>query len=330
MKKLISVLFLLGLLFFSACNTPREVGETPAAGKTAVGVTPAPSLAQHEGNYTLSKETYNAEDTRYKYVFHYFRLGEMENGEVQQKINSYILEQAYFFEKEVQETLGILSESDYKGDYVGEGTLKLHMQAANCLLIDMDFEGSDSSGNLVHSTHERLTVRLDSGAPISYKDFFAPGFDAQSYFRRAALLKPGYPAFEAAQKEGRGIENTEIKWYAQNEKTLTLALFTGRNYSDDEYYTADFPLAAFGQNFLLWDVLEGLENPVKYTNVGLESFLNIRNGPDASAKIEGVLLRWEAVEVLQETGQWSKVKTAGNITGYVKSQYLSADPALKN
>ncbi|GER67132.1 hypothetical protein BpJC4_16030 [Weizmannia acidilactici] len=63
----------------------------------------------------------------------------------------------------------------------------------------------------------------------------------------------------------------------------------------------------------------------KYVNVQAGSALNMRQAPSTSASIITQLARGTAVQVISETGGWSKV-TANGTTGYVSSQYLSETP----
>jgi hypothetical protein len=52
--------------------------------------------------------------------------------------------------------------------------------------------------------------------------------------------------------------------------------------------------------------------------------LNVRSGPSADTSLVGQVARGTRVEVLDNSGQWYRIR-AGNITGYVNSSYLAAD-----
>jgi stage II sporulation protein D len=64
--------------------------------------------------------------------------------------------------------------------------------------------------------------------------------------------------------------------------------------------------------------------PPSYTTVGrvkVNTSLNIRQGAGTQYRAIGSLKNNAKVEVLEESGQWYKIK-AGNITGYVSSKYI--------
>ncbi len=62
-----------------------------------------------------------------------------------------------------------------------------------------------------------------------------------------------------------------------------------------------------------------------YTNIGIAnvetSNLNVREEPTTDSKIVGKMTHHNACEILEVTGDWSKIKS-GSVSGYVKSEYL--------
>jgi uncharacterized protein YgiM (DUF1202 family) len=57
-----------------------------------------------------------------------------------------------------------------------------------------------------------------------------------------------------------------------------------------------------------------------YANV-VSDVLNVRYGPSADQDLVGSLTKDTRVEVLDNSGQWWKIKS-GNIEGYVNSDFL--------
>lgn len=69
-----------------------------------------------------------------------------------------------------------------------------------------------------------------------------------------------------------------------------------------------------------------------YTNLGIanikEGNLNIREEATTDSKVAGKMTKHNACEILEEEGEWLKVKS-GKVNGYVKSEYiLTGDEAL--
>lgn len=62
-----------------------------------------------------------------------------------------------------------------------------------------------------------------------------------------------------------------------------------------------------------------------YTNIGIAnvetSNLNVREEPTTDSKIVGKMTHYNACEILEVVGDWSKIKS-GSVSGYVKSEYL--------
>jgi hypothetical protein len=61
----------------------------------------------------------------------------------------------------------------------------------------------------------------------------------------------------------------------------------------------------------------------EYMLVNADS-LNVRKGPSSDTELVGAVKKGARVQVLEEPGQWWKIK-AGNIEGYVNSSYLSPE-----
>jgi uncharacterized protein YgiM (DUF1202 family) len=53
----------------------------------------------------------------------------------------------------------------------------------------------------------------------------------------------------------------------------------------------------------------------------VEEDMNIRTSPDASSELAGKFYRGDVAEVVSVDGEWTQV-TSGNVTGYVKNEYL--------
>lgn len=74
-----------------------------------------------------------------------------------------------------------------------------------------------------------------------------------------------------------------------------------------------------GKNYPFDDIIKRINENKK--GVVTASFLNFRSEPKVSNNIIGILKKDEAVEILQELGEWIKVK-AQNKVGYVSSKYI--------
>jgi stage II sporulation protein D len=68
--------------------------------------------------------------------------------------------------------------------------------------------------------------------------------------------------------------------------------------------------------------------PVGYGVVKVNTSLNVRQGPGTQYKVIGSLTNNTKIEILEQTGDWYKMK-AGNLTGYVSKEYVELENAEK-
>lgn len=61
--------------------------------------------------------------------------------------------------------------------------------------------------------------------------------------------------------------------------------------------------------------------PVIYKYINSEK-LNVRKGPDTETKKLATLQAGDRVQLLESKGEWSKIKTSDNVTGYIKTKYM--------
>lgn len=60
----------------------------------------------------------------------------------------------------------------------------------------------------------------------------------------------------------------------------------------------------------------------------VEDYVNIRVKPDEESEVLGKLYKNSAATVLEENGEWSKIKS-GTVTGYIKSEFLATGKEAK-
>ena len=65
-----------------------------------------------------------------------------------------------------------------------------------------------------------------------------------------------------------------------------------------------------------------------YGVVKVNTSLNVRQGPGTQYKVIGSLTNNTKIEILEQTGDWYKMK-AGNLTGYVSKEYVELENAEK-
>ena len=63
------------------------------------------------------------------------------------------------------------------------------------------------------------------------------------------------------------------------------------------------------------------KKPVVYKYIN-SSTLNVRKGPDVETKKVATLQAGDKVQFLETKGEWSRIKTSGNVEGYVKTKYV--------
>lgn len=325
MKK-IPLVLLAALMLFSACGAPAaeqmatpavKAVETPAPQATLQS-TPEPQKEYPE--ISFKTVSYEEENEGYSYSAGYIQLEGVESKAAEEKINTFIRQNAFTEEESLKE---LLKEGIDYFDLFGEMTIAPVAQIESYFSLRQSFYGNMAGA---HYTAYEVYYLFDlkTGGKIGVEALFIPGFDYKAYLTKACKVAPKADDRNYGANWPREVTDSVDFYLSQGRLYL---VFDPEDYTIVENIVVSVPLTEIGTNFALWNVAENPGGLIKEVRLsGSTSRLNVRENPSANAPVLGKLQNGAKVEFLGEEGEWSKIKTAAGAIAYVASRYLFVNP----
>ncbi|MFT8323359.1 MAG: SH3 domain-containing protein [Bacillus sp. (in: firmicutes)] len=123
-------------------------------------------------------------------------------------------------------------------------------------------------------------------------------------------------------------KGVSVTFYSETNGWAKVKVYGKEGYVSSKYLTESKTATTDSTTTVNKSSNNQIKSVIKYVNVANKSTLNMRSSASTKGSIVTTLSRGTKAEVLSEKNGWTKIK-ANNKTGYVSSQYLSANNPVK-